>query len=594
MSRLPIPGQDSGTWGDILNDYLSQSLKPSGQIKDNAVTANTLAPNSVTSAAIATGAVNTVSIADGSIEEIKLDPAVQSRINASTELSVDGTPVATYNLDTTPLTASDVGAYTMTQTDDMIANAVAGFALATGGTLTDPKINILRDVNNNPQIELNTYFTQGTASNQVNYLTIFNGTAGVGQPSLSVSGPDANIGITLLPKGYGGVIIYSPTDSPSILGYGPGSSQNLNLVSGGTGVILANGVEVATISGTQTLTNKTISGLSNTLSNIAISSLVPSTSAALSVGTIELGHASDTTLSRSSAGRLAVEGANVVTASSTDTLTNKTLTSPAVGGTVAVAQNGSLSLYNTSDQTTNYENGVLRWRSNILEVGTLFGGSASYRNVRLGVSITAGAGTVDRFLEISRLTPFASFNWGNIGLTGQIINIGASAASSLTASSGTQTGLGIDPAIVQSSTAGYTMLLVNPTETTTGTGTKLLADFQVGGVSLASVSNLGVMAAKNYATTLVTRTTATSLGLASAGVNPCDATTAAFTITLPNANVQTGISYTIKKVDSSANAVTVASSGGTIDGAATYSLAAQYKYVRVVSNGTNWFIVGSN
>ena len=43
---------------------------------------------------------------------------------------------------------------------------------------------------------------------------------------------------------------------------------------------------------------------------------------------IELGHASDTTISRVSSGKIAVEGVNVVTTSSTDTLTNKTLTSP--------------------------------------------------------------------------------------------------------------------------------------------------------------------------------------------------------------------------------------------------------------------------
>lgn len=43
------------------------------------------------------------------------------------------------------------------------------------------------------------------------------------------------------------------------------------------------------------------------------------------LSTIELGDLSDTTLSRASAGRLAVEGVNVVTVSSTDTLTNKTI-----------------------------------------------------------------------------------------------------------------------------------------------------------------------------------------------------------------------------------------------------------------------------
>ena len=64
-------------------------------------------------------------------------------------------------------------------------------------------------------------------------------------------------------------------------------------------------------------------------------------------GSIELGHASDTTLSRGSAGRLRVEGVDVVTATSTDTLTNKTLTSPAIntgaisGGTINNASVGA-------------------------------------------------------------------------------------------------------------------------------------------------------------------------------------------------------------------------------------------------------------
>ena len=47
-------------------------------------------------------------------------------------------------------------------------------------------------------------------------------------------------------------------------------------------------------------------------------------------GTIELGHATDTTLSRSAAGTLAVEGVDVVTTSGTQTLTNKTLTGPVI------------------------------------------------------------------------------------------------------------------------------------------------------------------------------------------------------------------------------------------------------------------------
>ncbi len=94
MARLPKPGGDNGSWGDILNDYLSQALDTDGTIKDNAVTANTIAPNSVTNAAIASDAVTAVSIADGTItnaqladgtiQEAKLAPAVQAKIDAAT------------------------------------------------------------------------------------------------------------------------------------------------------------------------------------------------------------------------------------------------------------------------------------------------------------------------------------------------------------------------------------------------------------------------------------------------------------------------------------------------------------------------------
>lgn len=69
---------------------------------------------------------------------------------------------------------------------------------------------------------------------------------------------------------------------------------------------------------------------SGTLTNctgLPIAGLVSSTSTALGVGSLELGAASDTTLTRVSAGVIAVEGVTVDTASNTLTLTNKTLTS---------------------------------------------------------------------------------------------------------------------------------------------------------------------------------------------------------------------------------------------------------------------------
>jgi len=63
---------------------------------------------------------------------------------------------------------------------------------------------------------------------------------------------------------------------------------------------------------------------------LPVSGITASTSTALGVGSVELGHATDTTLARVSAGVVSIEGVNVVTTSSTDTLTNKTLTTPVI------------------------------------------------------------------------------------------------------------------------------------------------------------------------------------------------------------------------------------------------------------------------
>jgi hypothetical protein len=77
----------------------------------------------------------------------------------------------------------------------------------------------------------------------------------------------------------------------------------------------------------RTLTNAT---------GLPVAGITASTSAALGVGSVELGHASDTTLSRASAGRLAIEGVNAVTTSSTDTLTNKTYDTAGTGNSFKI------------------------------------------------------------------------------------------------------------------------------------------------------------------------------------------------------------------------------------------------------------------
>lgn len=72
-----------------------------------------------------------------------------------------------------------------------------------------------------------------------------------------------------------------------------------------------------------------------------------------------------------------------------------------------------------------------------------------------------------------------------------------------------------------------------------------------------------------------------------------DAAAAAVTVTLPPADLLPGKVITVKRIDGSVNAVTVAGrTGQTIDGAASISLAAQWASVTVQSNGSTWDLIG--
>jgi len=93
----------------------------------------------------------------------------------------------------------------------------------------------------------------------------------------------------------------------------------------GVGVLLSGGALGTPASGT--LTN---------CSGLPLTGLVSDTTTAVGVGTIELGHASDTTIARVSAGVISVEGVTIPSASSTTTFTNKRVT-PRVGSTASSA-----------------------------------------------------------------------------------------------------------------------------------------------------------------------------------------------------------------------------------------------------------------
>lgn len=71
-----------------------------------------------------------------------------------------------------------------------------------------------------------------------------------------------------------------------------------------------------------------------------------------------------------------------------------------------------------------------------------------------------------------------------------------------------------------------------------------------------------------------------------------DASSAAFTLTLPTAASNAGRIFLLKKIDSSVNAITIATtSSQTIDGVTTRKLCTKNEFYKVVSDGTNWLIL---
>ncbi len=72
MPRLPKPGSDQGKWGEILNDYLSQSHKADGTLRDGSVGSAQLRTNSVGTSQLQDSSITTSKLADNSISTTKL------------------------------------------------------------------------------------------------------------------------------------------------------------------------------------------------------------------------------------------------------------------------------------------------------------------------------------------------------------------------------------------------------------------------------------------------------------------------------------------------------------------------------------------
>lgn len=89
MARLPVPGQDDGVWGDLLNEFLIQAHDEDGYLKDTGIVASkyVLPVDGIPGSDLATGAVTASKIADDTITNTQIAPGAsieQSKISGLT------------------------------------------------------------------------------------------------------------------------------------------------------------------------------------------------------------------------------------------------------------------------------------------------------------------------------------------------------------------------------------------------------------------------------------------------------------------------------------------------------------------------------
>jgi len=155
---------------------------------------------------------------------------------------------------------------------------------------------------------------------------------------------------------------------------------------------------------------------------------------------------------------------------------------------VTMGYNSSgIGLYNTLDQITNYARLRIYSTSTMNYLMSEKAGTEEYRPIHIGSNTGYGLQVFPSITSSS--TGGFIRTIGSFGSSGAVaVNLGNGFDA---AYSTTQTQLAIRPLINQGSTAAYTALLINPTETTTGTGAKLLIDAQVNSTSKFKVANDG-------------------------------------------------------------------------------------------------------
>ena len=276
-----------------------------------------------------------------------------------------------------------------------------------------------------------------------------------------------------------------------------------------TGGVATTTPNLAYASTTQTLTVANVSSTAVTVNNknvcLADGTNCQSSGSQFTTSTqIVFGSGSNTPTSNANIitdgnGNITQAGSLTSNGSTTSSLSGSLILQPSGSAT------GSIQIFNTAATNTNTNSLILGFSGTAANIENYEQGSGGSGSVT--ISAVTGASQIpgNHRLNISSTSPVFKFSVAGTENSPTIEEIGT-ASGGIGASSGNQTALQVDTPIAQSGSAGYVLVSASTTETSTGSGSKVLFQGSVGQLTKFSVDDTGAVSSTGAITNSATAT----------------------------------------------------------------------------------------